>query len=760
MSKEKNRGMWLCQTADSGKTGSHWLLQGLVTMLSSMVLAQTAAAFAGFDAGNAVLVMAAASAGCGLFYTVFLKYKQEHWFVILLLVCALAGILLCRRQMLEGFRICWNQAGDTLVRRTGWVLPPLQLAGLDGDHCAAVFASAISAGSFLLCAAMIRFAPKIFACVLLAFVVFGMMLLQVRADFAWLLPMLFMGVATFLYGMWQRKTALSVLRFSWGICAVAVIALLSVLSLTVVQTWADATSYWVREKLHAEKYETSYHTLPEGDFTGFEVVEREAEPALVVTMEVPHAMYLRGFTGAALEGNRWVALERDVIADDQTLLYWLNTQSFDLHAQFDAAAGFAQLPQGTVTVQNLGACSFYCYAPFSIVAGEWEQPENLNADGIHADGQRDYRYSAWVGTGENILQVLTLLQTSEDEAVRSYRKAESAYRQYVYEQYLQVPEEVKELLQEAWDRAASKFEKPTTRQQSQESALIFLAQCFPEEGTPDDLQLPLSVAEGTVYQYVTVTVMTLRYFGIPARYAEGYVITDEMVSGLENGATVTVDSSCATAWVEIYQDGIGWIPMDLAPGMSQRQEPSEDEEPKEDPNSPNEDKKEEPEEQDPEPQEQPEPEPIGGTLVRIFTNLLRVIVPVILGIFFAAIILILRRKWVLKRKWSRFESENCKDAVAWIYSDMASLLEKLGFHRGNGSMRQLCVGLEASFGPAFGEQFAVATDLNDRAMFSSRPMRAEQRETARKCHSAVVQMLHTSSKWYKRLWLRWILCLY
>ena len=67
------------------------------------------------------------------------------------------------------------------------------------------------------------------------------------------------------------------------------------------------------------------------------------------------------------------------------------------------------------------------------------------------------------------------------------------------------------------------------------------------------MELPLTAAEGTSFQYATVAVMTLRYFGIPARYAEGYVISEEMAADAQADEPLTVDSRCARAWAEVYQ---------------------------------------------------------------------------------------------------------------------------------------------------------------------------------------------------------------
>lgn len=49
-----------------------------------------------------------------------------------------------------------------------------------------------------------------------------------------------------------------------------------------------------------------------------------------------------------------------------------------------------------------------------------------------------------------------------------------------------------------------------------------LESCFDGSG---DIALPLAdTADGTTYQYATVAALALRYYGIPARYVEGYTV--------------------------------------------------------------------------------------------------------------------------------------------------------------------------------------------------------------------------------------------
>ena len=54
--------------------------------------------------------------------------------------------------------------------------------------------------------------------------------------------------------------------------------------------------------------------------------------------------------------------------------------------------------------------------------------------------------------------------------------------------------------------------------------------------------------------------MMLRYYGIPARYVEGY---RRPATGARQTSLFTRN---AHAWVEIYRYGMGWVPIDVTPG--------------------------------------------------------------------------------------------------------------------------------------------------------------------------------------------------
>lgn len=761
MTQQKNTGMRLRQAMNPRKKDASWLMQMIVAMLASAVLVLTAAGLT----GNTWIVMLVVSAWLCIVYGILLKTKHENWFYLGTLVLVLLLTLVFRKQVLEGFRIFWNTASDAMVSGTGRVLPEwkLQLGKEKGGLCLSLFAACCACAISLICCGLTSAAPAVLAVTLPVALIFGMTAFDADVSFVWLLPVLAVAVLILVYSGWRKRGTVAPVVMSWIVSGIVACLLITAAILPGMQNWTEQIQADVHQTIHEKKYETKYTTLPEGDFSDYRKKEQKAQQALAVTMENPQQLYLRGFTGAVFTGDTWEALDTQALVKNKELLYWLNLNAFDQNAQFDAAAAYARLQQSTVTVQNIGACSYYRYVPFSIGKGAWADAENLNTDGVYGDGERSYVYSVTAGTSGQIMEVLTHLQTSEDPAVLQYRKAESGYRQFINHYYLQVPTDVKELLQEQWDGIAAMYGSSNnlTLQQAQECTLIFLSRCFPEEGTPEDMELPLEMAEGTTFQYATVAAMTLRYFGIPARYAEGFVISQEMAEKFDSGETMTVDSSCAKAWVEVYQDGIGWIPMDLTPGIGEILEDPESNDPNKN-NSTNKDtteKKDEEEEE--EPQEDDQPEPLGGSMVMVILKTilwgLLIALAVLLVVF---LILWIRRKILLGKKEKKFQSEDVSDGIAWIYADTALLLEKLGFNRGNGSMRDLVKPLEEKYGTEFAAQFNTATDLNDYAMFSSCPLEEEHWKAMWCFHSHVLRMLKSELKWYKRVWLMWVRCLY
>ena len=760
MTSKIKQGMHLRQPENSSDGG--WIFQMLAAMLACGALMAALAALAGFQTGNQLPILLAAGGYVCIAYGVTVRFQKQQWFFIAALTVLLLLVLICRQQVLEGYRLFWNQMRDTYTAGTGWVLPEweTQLPAEKSGLCLTLFAVAAASAAALICCWLSSRAPVILAVLLPAAALAGMAVFKTNQVLPGLAA-LAAAVLILTYSGWRSRKAAFPVTFGWVLCGIAAGLLLLGASVSGVQSWTQKIGEDSRKAIHAYRYETNNTVLPEGDFTDYQK-QNGTRAGLEVTMSNPEALYLRGFTGATLEGDIWSTVESAVLAQNQALLYWLNENAFHPAAQYASASAGTDGGTGSVSIRNIGACSAYQYVPFSLRDTGNLPAENLKEDSLPSDGERTYRYSVVTGGKSGIERTLSWLQTTDDAQVLQYRRAESAYRSFVYRNYLQVPESVTRLLGKYWDEIAAGYgsRENLTLPQAQTCALTFLSRCFPEEETPEDMELPLAVAEGTSFQYATVAVMTLRYFGIPARYAEGYVISEEMAAAAQADEPLAADSRCARAWAEVYQDGIGWIPMELTPGLGEMLEQKPEENPEEE-DSDNAESETQPEEETtPEEEGTQEAEPDGGTVTRIAKAVLLGMLWVLLAVLVLFLLLLLRRKLIRKRREQKYRLEDINEAVSWIFADTAALMETLGLRRGNGSMRTLLEPAKKRFGDDYAAALEKAISLNDRALFSSHALTQEQRVSALKFYADTQESLKKNAKWYHRVWIKWIQCLY
>ena len=306
--------------------------------------------------------------------------------------------------------------------------------------------------------------------------------------------------------------------------------------------------------------------LPEGDLSEPVTKTESTDAILSVTADTAQTLYLRGFVGDTYENEVWSALDAETAAEEKDLFYWLHQSGFYPQSQLATAARLmGNYQSGSVSVQNLTGCSLYRYEPCTVLperAGLTKnkiQPSTLETNGLR--GERGYSYET-VSDAQTLLpELLDFLQNDTSDGVKSYLQMESAYREFVYSYALTVPAEFRAQLGAVLDSCCESYgpADSLTKEQAQTAALAFLERCFDGSG---DIALPLAdTADGTTYQYATVAALALRYYGIPARYVEGYTVKTA------EGEPENVDASAAGAWVEVYQDGVGWLPLALTPGL-------------------------------------------------------------------------------------------------------------------------------------------------------------------------------------------------
>jgi len=189
------------------------------------------------------------------------------------------------------------------------------------------------------------------------------------------------------------------------------------------------------------------------------------------------------------------------------------------------------------------------------------------------------------------------LLNSLEGKTKDFISAEQEYRLFMYDKYTQLPKGTKEKtlgLIKQDKRLNGFFTKDMTgsysyfsvndianavKQYLGNSCYYTLA----PEKTPkgeDFVNYFLTKSHaGYCVHFATSAAVMLRAMGVPARYAEGYIVTpgDYLTAGADGWANIR--DSRAHAWVEIYEPGLGWQPFDVTPGFNPNRNLTQDNNP-------------------------------------------------------------------------------------------------------------------------------------------------------------------------------------
>lgn len=760
MRGKTENGLCLRQTIEARRDVRAWLSRALWTAALACSLSLSLGETAGLWTEISPLwALAPGAALCAMELPLW-RRGQERWLAPLTLVALLAAMTLFSRTFSDGACLAVNRFCEKWTAQTGTLLTGVAVTAEKERLCLGVFCCA---SGLLLTLAARWLVPnaRALAAVLPLLGVLAAILTKSEQIPAQLLLLALCG-------------ALSSGAERGAHGAAALVTAAAVLALTLLTGLSSAlprAEDWSRRTLHTLRYEGEAR-LPEGDFRAAPP-ERGEEVALRVTMQTPQTLYLRGFVGERFEDGQWLAQTTQSLAEDAETVYTLHRSGFYAQAQLSRAAeGEETAKKSTVTVETVGACARYLYAPYTLCRESCEAllpPERLSNGAMEANGETTATYAVLCDAQELAQTLSERLSVATDTRTLRYRQEESAYRAIVQKNALALSEEVRRTLAPTLEACRAEEDGASTQEAAQAATLRFLRKYFsgetPEEGLP---ALPLETAAGSTFQLATATVLALRYYGVPARYVEGYVLTEEMAAGAEN-TPIDVPASCGRAWAEVYQEGLGWMPVDLTPafsalageegtdGVHLRPESGES---ASDARTDESGAAEDAEELDPEPEEETEtpssaPETKASRLSRALWWL-----PVPVLLLLAVLALALRRRYLLKKRARLFSQPDCAEAVACLFSDAARLLEEMGLSREGGAVARLFPLAEERFGQDYAAHFRAAAALNAEALFSSHPFTPEQRALAREFHAQTVCLARRDGKIGKRLCRKWLQCLY
>lgn len=345
-----------------------------------------------------------------------------------------------------------------------------------------------------------------------------------------------------------------------------------------VERWKETWS----EKIEAFRYGSD--TLPQGDFKKASQLLDGEEERLEVTMEEPKELYLKGFVGGIYENNRWEVLPFTDYQDDYAgMLKWLEKQDFlpvSQVALYERLTEEGRRAEQSVEVQNTGAYRKYVYLPatvssWSLTGSKAQKDRNVTAETFLGAYHYQFRMTGELTTAEKMVPANWLMQPLNDR-MNTYLDAESVYRSFAENFYTEIdPDTEKQVTGLFFPDGVDKlsFQEITVQiRQILRSEMEYTKTPGTYSENQDLLTWFLEEKHGgNAVAYATAAVMAYRAAGYPARYVEGYHLSEaDAASMQEEGRTTAIlTTQNAHAWAEVYMAGVGWMPVEVVPGFYQ-----------------------------------------------------------------------------------------------------------------------------------------------------------------------------------------------
>lgn len=303
-------------------------------------------------------------------------------------------------------------------------------------------------------------------------------------------------------------------------------------------------------------------------------------------------IYLRSFYGDTYENGKWIKksdfsrMEKEY-HDASRMTAWQNAIGLAtlLNGYYDDETNLAT-EKYTITMEKLSTKYTYlpyCIDPYSIDAkGDIDFDEDFFI--TKSKGTKKIEVSACPGFFDGSLEMSSLEPEQPLEVNNDFY---AAYNNYVMENYTAkqggdgiVSEDAKWLLRTGQLTSNMMYTGYIRENDANRIAAAQLVQQFltskafkysknpPSTGGKDVVENFLSNSrQGFCVHFASAGTMILRQMGVPCRYVSGYCAKgDSFKSGENDGDICEVKDSQSHAWVEIYLDDFGWIPVEMTPG--------------------------------------------------------------------------------------------------------------------------------------------------------------------------------------------------
>lgn len=326
-----------------------------------------------------------------------------------------------------------------------------------------------------------------------------------------------------------------------------------------------------KEKIVKTVHNTRYgdDILPDGDMSKVRYMYDDSQVRLTAACNnaVTSDIYLYGYIGSSYDGfSKWSQISEESSGEEWNGMFrWLNQQEFYIQKQCaESVPNSGDNNINSIKIENTRADRSKVYVPFvlsNITDGEYKYNKDLNVMGTGMFGTSSYAFDY-----RNDINFEDVLINNNFDFNKS--ETNNVYNAYAKSVYTKLDDETKKIMNDVFFNTEYLDENSGLYSTiSRVRAVLELRNSYSKFA--DTYYGDTNFAEwflndsrkGSSPYFATIGTLALRAAGYPARYAEGYYITNTD----ENDIEITSDDG--HAWCEVYVDNIGWIPVEFTPGF-------------------------------------------------------------------------------------------------------------------------------------------------------------------------------------------------
>lgn len=307
--------------------------------------------------------------------------------------------------------------------------------------------------------------------------------------------------------------------------------------------------------------------LPEGNFKNLSDFNPTDRQVIKLIMSNPQSCYLRGYIGEEYTNYGWKDLDNKKVFEYKDMFYWLHTNDFYSQTILSDLQNDKNKDKNRIIINNINASKKYIYTPYELCNSELLDSNSLSSCIYLNIGNSKTSYS--YNTEIDIMR--TRNQEFKNKDIDSkYFNCEAHYRNLAYDMYLDIPEDTKNVIANILGNYNKKEHMPySLAKQNILNALDTMEYSTSNsynESCGDFVAYFLqNLNSGYSVHFASATALMLRYYGIPSRYVEGYIITPNDIKNLDENSELTITERNSHIWAEYYEDGKGWIPFETTP---------------------------------------------------------------------------------------------------------------------------------------------------------------------------------------------------